>query len=284
MRFEFAVTKEIKIMTIMITGANGQLGHLIIKYLQERVPTGQIIAGVRRIEAAAELREQGVELRYTDYDVPDSLDTAFAGLSRLLLISSSHTDDKLRLIQHKAVIDAAKRIGVGHIFYTSLAFPRQNTGQPEQFNVHALTEQAIIDSGLEYTFLRNALYTDFVAVLGLKEALASGELVTAPGEWQFNSLTRQDLALAAAAVLAGSGAGNRIYELARPRTWNFADLAGVLAEAAGKPVVHRQDDGVQHWIYAFLSRLDTASTSEDLEQLTGRLVTSLKDSVMPYLV
>jgi NAD(P)H dehydrogenase (quinone) len=270
-------------MKMMITGATGQLGSLIIEELRERVPAEQIVAGVRRVEQAAHLRELGVENRYADYDVPESLAEAFHGVTRLLLISSSHTDDSIRLAQHKRVIEAAKRSGVGHILYTSFAFPRRSSGQNTTDNVHALTEQAIVESGLEYTFLRNALYIDFVAVLGLKEALASGELITAPGEWQFNSVTRADLALAAAAVLAEGKSGNRIYELTTPETWNLADLAEVLAEVAGKPVVHRQDDGIQHWIYAWLSKLDTSSTSGDLEQLMGRPVTSLKESVMPFL-
>lgn len=270
-------------MKIMITGATGQLGSLIIENLRSRIPAEQIVAGVRKLEQAAYLREQGVEVRYADYDVTESLDEAFRGISRLLLISSSNTDDGIRLIQHKRVIDAAKRSGVGHILYTGFAFPRQRSEQSNPDNVHTLTEQAIIDSGLEYTFLRNALYIDFVGVLGLKEALSSGELITAPGEWKFNSVTRGDLALAAAAVLLEGEPGNPIYELAAAHTWDFVDLTEVLTGVAGKPVVHRQDAAAQHWIYAFMSKLDTSSTSGDLERLMGRPVTPLKESIMPFL-
>lgn len=270
-------------MKIMITGAAGQLGNLIIENLRSRIPAEQIVAGVRKLEQAAHLREQGIEVRYADYDVPESLDEAFCGISRLLLISSSHTDDSVRLTQHKQVIDAAKRSGVGHILYTGFAFPRQSIDQNKPANVHTLTEQAIIESGLEYTFLRNALYIDFVGVLGLKEALTCGELVTAPGDWKFNSVNRGDLALATAAVLAEGKSGHQIYELTTPQTWDFADLAEVLTEVAGKPIVHRQDAAVQHWIYAFISKLDTSSTSGDLERLMGRPVTPLRESVMPFL-
>ncbi|MEK3715011.1 SDR family oxidoreductase [Paenibacillus sp. FSL R7-0333] len=271
--------------TILITGANGQLGSLILENLRSRIPVGQIIAGVRSVEQASLIREQGIEVRKVDYDLPETLNEAFRGISRLLLISSSHTDDDVRLSQHKRVIDAAKRSGVRHILYTGFAFSGRRTDQSKPDNVHTLTEQAIIESGLEYTFLRNALYIDFVGVLGLKEALSSGELVTAPGEWKFNSASRRDLALAAAAAVFGEGgAGNRIYELTAPQTWDFGDLAEVLTEVAGKPVVHRQDDGVQHWIYAFMSKLDTASTSGDLERLMGRPVTPLRDSILPFIV
>ncbi|QUL57802.1 NmrA family NAD(P)-binding protein [Paenibacillus tritici] len=272
-------------MTIMITGATGQLGILIMEYLLERIPAGQMIAGVRKLEQAAPLQEQGIGVRVADYDVPESLNEAFDGITRLLLISSSHTDDNVRLAQHKRVIDAAVQSGVGHILYTGFAFSQRRSDPGKPDNVHTLTEQAIMESGLEYTFLRNALYIDFVGVLGLKEALSSGELITAPGEWRFNSVGRRDLALAAtAAVLGEDGAGNHIYELTAPQTWDFDDLAEVLTEVAGKPVVHRQDDGIQHWIYAFMSKLDTSSTSGDLERLMGRPVTPLKDSILPFLV
>lgn len=171
-----------------------------------------------------------------------------------------------------------------HILYTGFAFPRPSPDQSKPANVHTLTEQAIIESGLEYTFLRNALYIDFVGVLGLKDALASGDFVTAPGEWKFNSVTRGDLALAAANLLAEGKSGNQIFELTTPQTWDFADLAEVLTEVAGKPVVHRQDAGVHHWIYDFVGKLDTSSTSGDLERLMGRPVTPLKDGILPFLV
>ncbi|WP_238655794.1 NAD(P)H-binding protein [Paenibacillus piscarius] len=270
-------------MRILITGANGQLGSQIIELLRHRIPAGQIVAGVRQMEQAAHLREQGIEIRYVDYDMPESLSAAVQGISRLLLISSPHQDDSVRLTQHKQVIAAAKAGGVKHLLYTGLAFSGWTAGKDTPDNVHALTEQAIAASGLEYTFLRNGLYMDFVGVLGLKEAMSSGELVTAPGPWAFNAVTRSDLALAAAAVLGTEASGNKIYELTASQTWDFADLAAVLTEVAGSKVVHREDAGVQHWIYAFLSRLDTSSTSRDLEQLMGRPVTTLKDSILPFL-
>lgn len=270
-------------MKILITGANGQLGSQIVEQLRHRIPAGQIVAGVRQVEQAQHLSEQGIEVRYVDYDMPESLTAAVHGISRLLLISSPHQDDSVRLTQHKQVIAAAKAGGVKHLLYTGLAFSGWTAGKDTPENVHALTEEAIVASGLEYTFLRNGLYMDFVGVLGLKEAMSSGELVTAPGAWAFNSVTRGDLALAAAVVLGREASGNQIYELASSQSWGFTDLAAVLTEVAGSRVVHREDAGVQHWIYAFLSRLDTSSTSGDLEQLIGRPLTSLKDSILPFL-
>ncbi|MEC0171293.1 SDR family oxidoreductase [Paenibacillus graminis] len=268
-------------MTIMITGATGQLGKLIIEQLLEQVPAAQIIAGVRHPDKAMQYKEKGIEVRLADYDRPETLQDACTGVNRLLLISSSHTDDDVRLVQHKRVIDAAKAAGVAHILYTSFAFPQAgNTGTS---SVHGLTEQVILDTGMDYTFLRNGLYIDFVGVLGLNEAIRSGVLPTQPGDWQFNAVTRSDLARAIAKVLAGTVHRHRTYELAAPQTWTFANLAQVLTELTGKPVIHAPDASVQHWIYHFLSSIDTQSTSKDLEQLMGQPVTPLKESIAPFL-
>lgn len=271
-------------MSIMNTGANGQLGNLIIANLLAKIPATQIIAGVRNLGMSSTLealKDQGGEVRFMDYDRPETCQNAFTGVNKLLLISSSHTDDTVRLTQHTSVINAARKAGVEHILYTSFAFPQ--TGLKIPVSVHRLTEQVIFDSGMKYTILRNGLYIDFVDVLGLNEAIQSGVLTTRPGNWRFNAVTRSDLAQAIANVLAGKGYEQQIYELAAPKTWTFADLAEVLTAFAGKTIIHSEDVSVQHWIYPFLSSIDTVSTSKDLEQLMGHPVTSLKDSIAPFL-
>ncbi|NUU62279.1 SDR family oxidoreductase [Paenibacillus agri] len=268
-------------MSILITGATGQLGTKIIERLAEIIPPEQLIAGVRDPQKAEYLQSLGVQIRIVDYDQPETLEEAFTGVSRLLLISSSNTDDGIRYVQHSHVIEAAKKAKVEHLLYTSFAFPKP--GADPQHNVHLRTEQAILDAGLKYTFLRNALYTDFVGVIGLNKALVSGELVTASGDWVFNTVTRRDLALGTASILASSDHKNAIYELTASETWDFRQLAVVLSEIAGQPVVHKQDAGVQHWIYPFLSRLDTASTSQDLERFVGGPLLSLKESIIPFV-
>ncbi|MEK3861947.1 NmrA family NAD(P)-binding protein [Paenibacillus sp. FSL H7-0716] len=268
-------------MSIMVTGATGQLGSLIMEDLEKYVPASQVIACVRQREKAANYLEKGFEVRFGDYDQLDSLIEAFTGVTTLLLISSSHTDDKIRLNQHAQVIHAAKKADVKHLLYTGFAFPPK--GPIPSYHIHLLTEQLILESGIAYTFLRNALYIDFVGVLGLKEAMESGELPTYPGNWQFNSVTREDLALATAKVLTTSGHENQVYELAAPNVWDFNDLVDVLSELSGKRITYRQDSSIQHWIYSFLAKIDTASTSKDLERLMERPVTTLRESIKPFV-
>ena len=103
---------------ILVTGANGQLGRLVIERLIQRVPTSQVIASVRSVDTAQNLAALGVDVRAADYDNPASLDAAFAGVDRLLLISSNAMGR--RVSQHGHVIDAARQAGVSLIAYTSV--------------------------------------------------------------------------------------------------------------------------------------------------------------------
>lgn len=262
-------------MSIVITGANGKLGSLIIKQLLQKVSADQIVACVRHPEKAEEYRKQGICL--CDYDLPESLDQAFAGASKLLLISSSNHDDTIRLRQHAHVIEAAKKMKVEHLLFTSFAF--LGVGSISPSHLYLATEHAILTSGIPHTFLRNSLYTDFVGVLGMDTALATGELSIYPGDWKFNTVTRNDLAVGIATVLSESGHENKTYELTAPRPWTFNDLVIALSELSGKPIILRQDPQIQNWIYGFLGKIDTCSTSADLEKLIGGPVTSLKDSI-----
>lgn len=199
----------------------------------------------------------------------------------MLLISSSHRDDTIRLRQHAQVIEAAVKAKVEHFMYTSFAFIEN--GFTSLSRLHLATEHAILASGIPYTFFRNALYTDFVGSLDLNAAIAKGELVIYPGEWKFNSVTRLDLASGIAAVLSEPGHKNKTYELTAPIPWTFAELAAALSVLAGKPIALRQDSRIENWIYGLLSKLDTSSTSADLERLIGRPVTALKESLKPFV-
>ena len=160
-----------------ITGASGQLGRLVIDALLASVPAERIIAAVRNPAKAADLAARGVQLREADYDRPDTLRTAFDGVRRVLLVSSSAVG--VRLAQHRAVIDAAKAAGVELLAYTSIlhadATPARLAAE------HRATEDAIAASGIPATILRNGWYTEN-HLLGLQPALEHGAMVGAAGD------------------------------------------------------------------------------------------------------
>lgn len=268
-------------MSIVITGASGKLGQLIIRQLLSRVQPEHIVACVRRPESAAAFEAQGVPVRLCDYDRPASLNAAFQGASRLLFISSPHPDDTVRIRQHAHVAEAAKQAGVGHVLYTSFAFA--DRGDISLTHLHLATEHALRTTGIPYTFLRNALYTDFVGALDLKAALATGRLTVAPGEWMFNAASRSELAAAAAAVLLGDGHENQTYELTASAAWTFEELAAELSALSGKPVTVQPDSDVRHWLYGFLRKIDSSSITGDLERLLGRPSAPLREALRTLL-
>jgi NAD(P)H dehydrogenase (quinone) len=219
-------------MRIVVTGATGKLGRLVISHLLDsRVRPQEIIAVGRSVERITDLAERGVIVRAADYNDPASLDAAFAGADRLLLISGSEVGS--RRAQHRNAVDAAVRAGIGFIAYTSVANVRTSTLMlaPE----HLETEQAIEASGIPHAFLRNSWYlenyTDQMPTY-LEHGIAG-----AAGEGRVSPATRSDYAAAAAAVIAGQDRSTRAYELGGDG-FTLAELATVVADAAGRPVAY----------------------------------------------
>ncbi|MGG4482944.1 NmrA family NAD(P)-binding protein, partial [Paenibacillus illinoisensis] len=113
-------------MKILVTGATGHLGSLVVEALLKTVSAGDLAVSVRNPEKAEALRAQGVDVRHGDFDQPDTLVKAFAGVDRLLLISTDG-DNETRIRQHHAAVHAAKSAGVGFIAYTSVVNAENNT-------------------------------------------------------------------------------------------------------------------------------------------------------------
>lgn len=222
-------------MKMIVTGATGQLGGLVMKHLLQRIPASRIVAVARNLDKAASLQESGIEVRYGDYNDSESLRHAFAGGTKLLLVSASDTDDCLRVVQHANAVKAARDAGIRHIAYTSFAFAEDN---PFAL-VHLATEYAIRAARLPYTFLRNGGYSEFFINASLKANIEKGTIITSAGKGRVNAVCRNDLALAAAAVLTGDGHENQTYNLVSDQPWSFDDLAEIVSEVSGQPVVHQ---------------------------------------------
>lgn len=225
-------------MTVAITGATGKLGSLVVKHLLKKLPADQIVAVVRNTEKAAPLAGLGVEIRYGNYMDPASLVKAFNGISKLLLISSSDFfDETLRMVQHSNAVRAAKNASVEHICYTGTAFPEDATFGPAL--LHLATEYAIRASRINYTFLRDTLYTEVLISPDLAKSIDAGIIATNTANCKINSVARSDLALAHATVLAQTGHENKIYNLVSNQPWTYDELAQILSELSRKKVVHK---------------------------------------------
>lgn len=218
---------------IVVTGATGQLGRLVIASLLKRVPANQIVAAVRTPSKAADLATLGVQVREADYNKAATLTKAFAGATRLLLISSPSMD--ARVADHKAVIDAAKTAGVQLLAYTSVL--RADTSTLLVAPDHLATEQYLAASGIDWVFLRHPSYLEnYTASLG--SALEHGAIVGSAGNGRNSAATRADLADAAAVVLTTPGRAGKIYELGGDVAFTMAEFAAEVSRQSGKKVVY----------------------------------------------
>ena len=254
---------------IVVTGATGRFGPVVVDDLIAELPAGELAVVARDPEKARPFAERGVEVRQADYDDPASLGRAFAGADRLLFVSASDTSPGVRPRQHANVVAAAETAGVGHIVYTSAITAEDGASF---LTDHTTTERAIRDAGLTYTFLRNTFYTEELVAPDLAKASelaapAIGQpLVTAP-------IT--DLALAASAVLTGTGHENAVYELRGPG-WTYPQLA----ETLGVPYREVSDDESGMAFILPLLRLPQLGTpTPDLERLLGRPATPIAEYV-----
>jgi NAD(P)H dehydrogenase (quinone) len=226
---------------IAITGATGQLGRLVVAQLLDRVPAGEIVAAVRSPEKAADLAERGVAVRRADYDDPDTLTAAFAGVDKLLFISSSEVGQRVR--QHGNVIEAAKRAGVDLVAYTSVLHADNSPlGLAEE---HRRTEDALAASGVSYVLLRNGWYLENYGA-AVPTALEHGVILGCAGDGRISAATRADFAAAGAAVMTGEDPAGRIYELAGDESFTLTELAEEISRQSGKPVTYRNLSQAEH--------------------------------------
>ncbi|WP_031522244.1 NAD(P)H-binding protein [Streptomyces sp. NRRL F-5123] len=223
-------------MSIVVTGATGQLGRLVTAALLRRVPASEVVAAVRDPQKASGLAEQGVEVRTADYDRPETLAGAFRAGDTVLLISGDTVGR--RVPQHTAVVGAAKAAGVARLVYTGiLGGPAADFVLADE---HKATEQLIVDSGLVHTFLRNGWYTEnYTAQIPVQ--LAHG-VAGAAGAGRIGAAPRADYAEAAAAVLTTGGHDNTAYELSGDDTFTLAEYAAELTRQSGTQVDHHDLD------------------------------------------
>ena len=282
---------------ILITGATGQLGKLVVDALIKIVPADSIIAAVRNVEKAKDLTELGVQVRHADYNDPTSWDTAMQGAKKVLLISSSEIGS--RTPQHRTVIDAAKRSGVELLVYTSIL--HADTSVLGIADEHRETEEAIQASGLPFTILRNSWYTENYA-LGIPAALSLGAVYGCAGDGLISSAARADYAEAAAVVLTTANHEGKVYELAGDSAYTLTEFASTLANLSGKSInyvnlpeeVYKKallDAGLPEPLAELLANSDTGVSKgslydegKQLSQLISRPTTPLETVISATLV
>lgn len=216
---------------IVVTGASGQLGRLVIQSLLKTVPAAGIVAAVRQPAAVADLAALGVQVRQADYTQPATLDAAFQGATKVLLISSSAVGE--RVAQHANVIDAARRAGVALLAYTSLL--HADTSPLGLAEEHRATEALLKASGVPHVLLRNGWYTENY-LASLPAVLQHGAMIGSAGEGRIASAARADYAEAAAAALTRDGQAGQVHELAGDTAYTLAEFAAEVGRQTGRTI------------------------------------------------
>jgi NAD(P)H dehydrogenase (quinone) len=280
-------------MSIVVTGATGQLGRHVLEALLERnVASAEIVATGRATEKLADFAERGVQVRAMDYADAESVAAALKGAKRVLLISGSEVGQ--RVDQHRTVIEAAKAEGVELIAYTSIA--NADTTGMKLAAEHQATEEALRESGVPFVLLRNGWYLENYTEQ-LPGTLAQGAIAGSAGDGRVSGATRLDYAHAAAAVLVAHGQAGQVYELGGDEAFTMADLAAEITAATGKDIAYN-DLPAEDYVglltsvgvpAAFadiladsdlgIARGDLLVSSGDLSKLIGRPTTSLAEAV-----
>ena len=220
---------------LLVTGANGQLGRAVVEELL-RLGATHVVATSRTPEKLAHLQARGVEVRTADFDQPDTLRSAFAGVDRLAIISTDALEvPGKRLTQHRAALAAAAESGVKHVVYTSAPAPHP-TAEGSLINDHFWTEAAVFASPFTWTILRNHLYMELI-LMGAEQAAKSGKLFSATGGKGRAYVSREDCARAIAGALVGAQ-GSEILDVTGGAAVTQDELAAMLSEVTGKPIVH----------------------------------------------
>ena len=279
-------------MKLLVTGATGKFGSKVVETLLKTVPASQLAVSVRNPEKAEELRARGVDVRQGDFDHPETLDAAFAGVDRLLLVSADG-DNETRIRQHANAVAAAERAGVGFIAYTSLAKAQESTNLFAP--THQATEEAILKTGIPYSFLRNNWYLEN-EISSIQGVMAGAPWVTSAGDGKVGWALQQDYAEAAAAVLSGDGHENTVYELSG-KVLTQEEIAAALGIVLGKEITVQQVNdatyadimqgaGVPDFVIPILVEIQRSIRvgsldveSNDFEKLLGRPATPIQEGL-----
>ncbi|MBF9066529.1 SDR family oxidoreductase [Streptacidiphilus fuscans] len=280
-------------MTLVVTGATGNLGRLVVENLLDRgVPAADIIATGRSLDRRGALGDRGVQLRAADYADPATLRSAFAGAHRVLLVSGS--EPGARVEQHRNAVEAAREAGVELLAYTSIV--NADTSTMRLAEDHQATEALLRASGVPFVLLRNGWYTENYTD-HLAAVLEHGALFGSAGEGRVNTAPRADYAAAAAAVLTTDGHAGKAYELGGDEAFTLAELAAEISAGSGTPVGYTDlpeadyvraltGNGVPQVFAEILADADQglrrgelATTSGDLARLIGRPTVPLKQAL-----
>lgn len=279
---------------ILLTGATGNFGKASINFLlQKGVKPNQIFALARTVEKAEDLKKIGINVRIGNFEDPVSLVEAFAGIDKLLFISSS--DIPKRLKQHENIVSSAIKVGIKHVVYTSFVRKNETATSPIAMiaTQHIETEKLIKNSGMTYTMMLNGLYADVLPAFLGEKVLETGVFLPA-GNGKASFTSRINMAEAAANILTSEGHDNKEYVITANENCSLQDVSDLLTDISGREVKYLNPPkdlyietttkaGMPVEFAEMFASFSEAikqgefeTTNSDLENILGRKPTSLK--------
>ena len=254
------------------------------------------VATGRDIATLKGFADRGVVVRRADFAEPDSLATAFEGVDKLLLISTTTVDE--RVANHRRAIDAAEAAGVSLVAYTSMSHADRAT--TILASTHRATEEYLRERAIPSVMLRNSWYLENYTAQ-LPQVLRDGAVVGAAGQGRISAASRADYADAAAVVLTTSGHAGEVYELGGDKAFTLTELAATISAVSGKLITYTAlpADGLAQVLTRAglpaelahvlvdadlgMSRGELFTASGDLRRLIGRPTTPPADAIADAL-
>ena len=230
---------------IVVTGASGNYGRAFTDALIAKGRAQDLILITRTPAKLTDRVAQGCEVRYGDFDKPETLAAAVTGADKMLLISGTRVG--ARVVQHKAAIDAAAKAGVKHIAYTSFIGIDDPANPAEVRHDHIETERLIRASGMAWTMLRDAHYADAMILMAGPGVMQSGQWISNAGSGLEAMVWRDDCVAAAVAVMTSDGHEGQTYNITGPELQTFEEVTAILSEVTGKSISYVSVDDDQQY-------------------------------------
>jgi len=274
-------------MTIALTGTSGKIGGKVLARLASdgTFDTVEQRSDVVLIGRTVEALAPGYPHRAAAYGDTEAMTAALAGVDTLFFVSGR--ESATRQDEHYSVVDAAVAAGVTRIVY--LSFLGNSATCTFTFGRHHyFTEQRIRDAGLDFTFLQDSLYQDYLPMM----ADAAGVIRGPAGDGVVSAVSTDDVADVAATVLRAIRNGDyshsgASYRVTGPRAMSFDEIADTLGAASGQKITYVRETQaeayesrasfgapafeVEGWVtsYQAVGAGDLAAVSTDVESITG---------------
>jgi NAD(P)H dehydrogenase (quinone) len=259
-------------LKIVITGATGKLGRMVVENLLTKLPPEQVSLSVRDEKKARDFEARGVTVRYGDFEDPKSLDKAFAGANTILLVSPNSVGEAA-VQQHRAAIDAAKKSGATRVLYTSHMGSSPNSEFPPM-QTHAAAESYLTDSKVHFSSMRNGFYADSATIL-LGDAVRTGEL-RMPEDGPVAWTAHADLAEVTSKLLQNGEMSGASASMTGGEALDFTQIAKIVSEFTGREVPKARA-AVMLGMFRASRKGEFAKTDPTLKNILGRAPISMRD-------